>query len=643
MITFKSGYLLVVPLTQTFTGSECMEHHHMSIPFQPTTLVGAIAFAMSFSTAISAAENTAVNNNVTTLDTLVVTATRSEQKIENIPARISIIEPQIIDRSPIASLPELLKSQASANIVQLGGYGQQASIFLRGTNSTQALILKDGVRLNTATTGAASLPFLDTTDIKQIEVLEGPASVLYGTDAIGGVVQMITQTPEKTEAFITGEIGENKTYKSIIGADLAENGFYAQIRGQRLETDGTKIKEVKNAKNAAFNQKGYSAKVGIDKEQYAASLDYSENKGNTEYDNFGNLVDQDFKNEIINLKGRVNIGSQVEVNARLSQFKDDLLQNQPNYLGQYDYVLSKTQEADIYAKWHFSPTQNIALGSTYQKIKADALSYGKKIDTSIDSKGYYIQHQYDTDGIYTQVGLRLEDHEEYGNHTVGQAAIRYQILPLTSIYTNIGTAFRSPNLNELYSSSGNPDLKPEESTSYEIGLDQKLNYGISTGITLYRNEVKNLIDATGATGYKFQNLDKATFEGSELYIKWTGENLYVSTSYNYVRAKDKTTNEDLSRRPRQKAAFTLGWDDAQYGLSTTLTAVSASDNSAYDDVIIPGHFNIDMSGYYNVNDMIKLFANIQNVGDSQYRTGYGSGSYYINGGRLASVGVTLKY
>jgi vitamin B12 transporter len=620
-----------------------MEHHHMSIPFQPTTLVGAIAFAMSFSTAISAAENTAVNNNVTTLDTLVVTATRSEQKIENIPARISIIEPQIIDRSPIASLPELLKSQASANIVQLGGYGQQASIFLRGTNSTQALILKDGVRLNTATTGAASLPFLDTTDIKQIEVLEGPASVLYGTDAIGGVVQMITQTPEKTEAFITGEIGENKTYKSIIGADLAENGFYAQIRGQRLETDGTKIKEVKNAKNAAFNQKGYSAKVGIDKEQYAASLDYSENKGNTEYDNFGNLVDQDFKNEIINLKGRVNIGSQVEVNARLSQFKDDLLQNQPNYLGQYDYVLSKTQEADIYAKWHFSPTQNIALGSTYQKIKADALSYGKKIDTSIDSKGYYIQHQYDTDGIYTQVGLRLEDHEEYGNHTVGQAAIRYQILPLTSIYTNIGTAFRSPNLNELYSSSGNPDLKPEESTSYEIGLDQKLNYGISTGITLYRNEVKNLIDATGATGYKFQNLDKATFEGSELYIKWTGENLYVSTSYNYVRAKDKTTNEDLSRRPRQKAAFTLGWDDAQYGLSTTLTAVSASDNSAYDDVIIPGHFNIDMSGYYNVNDMIKLFANIQNVGDSQYRTGYGSGSYYINGGRLASVGVTLKY
>ena len=612
----------------------------MSFHCQPTALVGAIALALGFTSSVHATEQKIAKAS---LDTIVVTATRSEEKIENVPARISIIEPQIIDRSPIASLPELLKSQASANIVQLGGYGQQTSIFLRGTNSTQALILKDGVRLNSATTGAASLPFLDTTDIKQIEVLEGPASVLYGTDAIGGVVQMITKTPEKTGAFITGEIGENKTYKSLIGADLSEDDFYAQIRGQRLETDGTQLKEIQNGKRAAFDQKGYSAKVGVDKEQYAASLDYSENKGNTQYDNFGVLVDQDFKNELLNLKGRINIGSQVEVNARMSQFKDDLLQNQKNYIGQYDYVFSKTQEADVYAKWQLTPEQNIALGSTYQKIKADALSYGKKIDSSLDSKGYYLQHQYDTNAIHTQLGLRLEDHEKYGKHTIGQAAIRYQLFPTTSIYTNIGTAFRSPNLNELYSSAGNPDLKPEESTSYEIGLDQKLNYGITTGITLYRNEVKNLIDATDATAYKFQNLDKASFEGSELYLKWTGENLYLSTSYNYVRAKDNTTHEDLSRRPRQKAAFTMGWDEAQYGFSTTLTAVSSSDNSAYDTVVIPGHFNIDMSGYYNINDIIKVFSNIQNVSDSKYRTGYGNSSYYINGGRLASVGVTFKY
>lgn len=619
----------------------------MSIQFQPTALVGAIALALGFTSSVHATEQKIAKAS---LDTIVVTATRSEEKIENVPARISIIEPQIIDRSPIASLPELLKSQASANIVQLGGYGQQTSIFLRGTNSTQALILKDGVRLNSATTGAASLPFLDTTDIKQIEVLEGPASVLYGTDAIGGVVQMITKTPEKTGAFITGEIGENKTYKSLIGADLSEDDFYAQIRGQRLETDGTQLKEIQNGKRAAFDQKGYSAKVGVDKEQYAASLDYSENKGNSQYDNSGALTDQDFKNELLNLKGRINIGSQVEVNARMSQFKDDLLQNQKNYIGQYDYVFSKTQEADVYAKWQLTPEQNIALGSTYQKIKADALSYGTKINSSVDSKGYYIQHQYNTDGIHTQLGLRLEDNDKYGTNTVAQAGIRYQISPLTSVYTNIGSAFRAPNLNELYAYGGNPNLDPEKSISYEIGLDQQLNYGVSTGVSTYKTKVKNLIDSECISlcdGYDavYQNLniDKTTIKGAEAYLKWTGDHLYLSTSYNYVRAKDDSTNEDLSRRPRQKAAFTMGWDEAQYGFSTTLTAVSSSDNSAYDTVVIPGHFNIDMSGYYNINDIIKVFSNIQNVSDSKYRTGYGNSSYYINGGRLASVGVTFKY
>jgi vitamin B12 transporter len=614
--------------------------HIMTIQFQPAALAGSIALALGFTSSVHAAEQ---NIARASLNTIVVTATRSEEKIENVPARISIIEPQVLEQSPIASFPELLKSEASANIVQLGDLGQQSSIFLRGTNSTQTLVLRDGVRLNTATTGAASIPFLDTTDIKQIEILKGPASVLYGTDAIGGVIQLISKTPEKTSAFVTGEIGENKTYKSLVGADLAEDGLYAQIRGQRLETDGTAVKEIKNNPKAAFEQKGYSAKIGVDKDAYGLSLDYSQNEGNSQYDNFGALTDQDFKNEIINLKGHIQVQPSIELNARLSQFKDDLYQNDPNYLGELDYVLSKTQEAELYGKWQITPHQNILLGSTFQNIKGDVLSYGKKYDTDVDSQGYYIQHQYNHSGLNTQVGLRIEDHEQYGTHTIGQAAVRYQILPLTSIYTNIGTAFRSPTLNELYSSSGNPDLKPEESISYEIGLDQKLTYGFSSGISLYRNQVDHLIDATGATGYKFKNLDKATFEGTEVYLKWAGEHLYANATYNYVRAQDDSTNEDLSRRPRQKAAFTTGWQEPTFGFSTTLTANSSSDNSAYDNVRIPGHFNIDMHGYYNVNEAVKLFANIQNVGDSKYRTAYGSGSYYINGGRLASAGVTFKY
>ncbi|MEN8548690.1 TonB-dependent receptor plug domain-containing protein [Acinetobacter soli] len=609
----------------------------MSISFQPTRLVGAIAIAMGFSSTTVFADD---STDATQLDPIVVTASKSEEKASAVPARITIIQPQILEQSPIASLPDLLMTEAAINMVQSGGYGQSASIFLRGAESDQTLILRDGVRLNSNSSGAAALPFIDTTDIKQIEILKGPASVLYGTDAIGGVVQLVTKVPTKSSVFTTNEVGENKTYKSLVGADIAENGFYAQIRGQRLETDGTPVKEIVDAPNASFDQKGFSTKFGVEKENFAASIDYSKNKGNSAYDNSGNLTNQDFQNEVINLKGKFNFTDQIELNTRLSQFKDDTEQKDANYLGTYDFVHSKTQEAEIYNKWNFTNNQNLMIGITHRKNEGDVVSFGSPYKEDVNSTGYFIQHQYNQSGLNTQVGVRLEDNEKFGTHTVAQGAIRYQLLPLTSVYANIGSAFKAPTLNDLYGFGGNQDLKPEESLSYEIGFDQQLAYNIRTGLSLYTTKVDNLINY-GIS--QMENVDKAKFEGAEAYIKWQGENLYTNLGFNYVRSKDENTGEDLSRRPRQNISLTTGWQDEKYALSATVVANSKYDNTAYDTVSVPGHLRIDMHGQYTINEHLQVFSNIQNIGDVKYRTAYSSGSYYINGGRLASVGVTLKY
>lgn len=609
----------------------------MSISFQPTRLVGAIAIAMGFSSTTVFADD---STDATQLDPIVVTASKSEEKASAVPARITIIQPQILEQSPIASLPDLLMTEAAINMVQSGGYGQSASIFLRGAESDQTLILRDGVRLNSNSSGAAALPFIDTTDIKQIEILKGPASVLYGTDAIGGVVQLVTKVPTKSSVFTTNEVGENKTYKSLVGADIAENGFYAQIRGQRLETDGTPVKEIVDAPNASFDQKGFSTKFGVEKENFAASIDYSKNKGNSAYDNSGNLTNQDFQNEVINLKGKFNFTDQIELNTRLSQFKDDTEQKDANYLGTYDFVHSKTQEAEIYNKWNFTNNQNLMIGITHRKNEGDVVSFGSPYKEDVNSTGYFIQHQYNQSGLNTQVGVRLEDNEKFGTHTVAQGAIRYQLLPLTSVYANIGSAFKAPTLNDLYGFGGNQDLKPEESLSYEIGFDQQLAYNIRTGLSLYTTKVDNLINY-GIS--QMENVDKAKFEGAEAYIKWQGENLYTNLGFNYVRSKDENTGEDLSRRPRQNISLTTGWQDEKYALSATVVANSKYDNTAYDTVSVPGHLRIDMHGQYTINEHLQVFSNIQNIGDVKYRTAYSSGSYYINGGRLASVGVKLKY
>ena len=623
--------------------------------FKPTTLVGAIAIAMGLSST-GFAETTSSNSEAKSqLDTIVITATRSEEKIENVPARISIIEPQILEQSPIAELPHLLMSDASIDMMQYGGYGQAASIFTRGTNSTHTLVLRDGVRLNTGSAGSASLAFIDTTDIKQIEVLKGPASVLYGTDAIGGVVQLVSKTPEKTGAFVTGEIGEHNTYKSVVGADLAENGVYAQVRGQRLESDGTQVTDFKdaNVKAGAYDQKGFSAKLGVEKEQYAASVDYSQNQGTAMYvdgvnDANWNLiglknVSQDFKNEIINVKGRVNVNDSLSINARLSQFKDDLEQNDS-----HDAIYNTTKEAELYSKWQFTPTQNILAGVATKNVKSDVLSgsgfYGVDYDESVDSTGYFVQHQYQTDKLHTQLGLRVEDHETFGTHTVGQAAARYQILPMTSIYTNIGTAFRAPTNNDLYALSwgGNPDLKPEESISYEVGLDQKITDNFSMGLSAYRNEVDDLITyVTDPVTYegRLYNVKKATFTGGEFNLDWASDELFTHLSYAYVQPKDKETDKDLARRSRQSLTLTTGIQNEVYGISTSLSAKSKPKNSK-----VSGYATVDVNAFWNINPNVKLFTNIQNIGDVEYKTtSYSNGYYYINGGRLASAGVTFRY
>ena len=157
-------------------------------------------------------------------------------------------------------------------------------------------------------------------DVSQIEILKGPASVQYGSDAIGGVIQLLTDTPDKNSAFLTGLYGENNTYKAILGADLFQNGFYAQIRGQRLESDGSQVLNTQDEnEKAAYDQKGYSAKVGYTQDNFNTSVSISENQGVNQYLDFTagtNTAKRDFKNQLVNWLGQYQINDALKINAR---------------------------------------------------------------------------------------------------------------------------------------------------------------------------------------------------------------------------------------------------------------------------------------------------------------------------------------
>ncbi|WP_026471176.1 TonB-dependent receptor plug domain-containing protein [Alkanindiges illinoisensis] len=620
----------------------------MSRIFVPSALTAAI---LSASILPATAAITVLDaNSSAALPIIVVTASKTPEAIEQVPARISIIDEQTIQQSPIADLPHLLQREAALNIVQLGSYGQQTSIFTRGTESDHTLVLKDGVRTNTGSISAANINLFDLSDVSRIEVLKGPASVQYGSDAIGGVIQLISEAPKKQKLFTTMEGGELDTYKAIVGADLVQDDAYVQVRGQRLETAGSPVTDAPTAKDADYDQKGYSIKAGIDNEQFGASAQLQENKGNVRY-NPSLSGNQDFLNRIINLKGNYNINADFKVNARYSQFRDDL--SQKNNSSFFD---TETNEGDLSAQWNFLPAQNLLFGLTDRKTEVDSALYSNK---DLKTTGYYLQHQYQADGLSTQAGVRVEDDDKYGTHTVGQLAGRFQLAPQTSVYANIGSAFKAPTANELYYLSsytyngvtyitlGNPDLKPEESLSYELGIDQNIMQGLDIYLSAYQTKVKNLIDyVSGFPISTYENVSKAKFTGGEAGLKWKQDNWFASTEYAYVKAENETTHTELTRRPRQTATLSAGWDNSIYGVSASLVAKSrAKEYSANNPT--SGFMTANLSGFYQYNPNIRVFANIQNIGDNTYKTAlysdFPSAEYYIAAPRQATAGITLSY
>lgn len=620
----------------------------MSNLFQPTALVGAIALAMGFSTSVSAQDSSNVVN--ASLDTLVVTATRSEEKIGNVPARISVIDQNAIKKNPALNLSDLIQQDPSVYVKQSGGMGQISEIGLRGTKAVHTLVLKDGARLNSQNElGPLYHAYLDTSDVQQIEILKGPASVQYGSDAIGGVVQLISKKPVKSGAELTGIYGENNTYKTILKTDLVtDQGFYAQVGGQRLESDGTRIFESQDkSDNASYDQKGYNAKIGYFQEnQIDASASISENKGISIFSNdyITNTAPRNFVNRVINAKVDYNILQNLILGAHFANVQDK--QDVPSYFTQYN---TENNQSDLNLKWKFTPNQNILVGATYNDANYKTSSI-KNQDQSVNSTGYYLQHQFKNELFDTQVGLRVEDHELFGSHTVGQGAIRYHFLPNASVYANIGSAFRAPTLNELYSQwGGNENLEPEESISYELGFDYAITDNLATSFSVYRTNVDNLIVYSDSMN---QNVGEANFTGGEAGLKWKQDDLFLATEYAYVESENKATGLEIAYRPKQTLTFTAGLENAVYGLSTSVIARShANASNSANSVKVPGYATVDFNAYWNINPTVKIFTNIQNIGDVQYREVYKAASswdnspedWYINGGRFASAGVTFRY
>jgi len=603
-----------------------------------------------------------------------VTATRTPIAKNNVIADVTSISSEDIERAGSSSLPELLQRQPGIEISNLGGPGKVSTIGIRGTSSTHSIILVDGIRLSAATSGFSAIEHIPLSQIEKIEIVRGPASSLYGQDAIGGVIQIFTKKgmdgfkpyvgigygSYNTSNFQSGvRAGNNQTTYSINFSTINSDGFSAFVPNPanaansiNLDKDGYKNYSLSSSLSHKINQ------------DYEIDLQYFLSKGKNQFDNrFANgspSFHGNYRNEIkletyaANIKGQINKiwQSSIKLSQSIDKYVDLQKNNKDTYLDE-DGVTDLYKTTQDQLTWQ----NNIALqkGSfnfiydfLKQKIKTTDL-YEK---TQRINHGFMVGYNLLENNHNFQANLRKDFNSAYDDAVTGNLGYAYALNSNWTFASSYGTAFVSPSFNYLYALSstyayGNPNLKPEKSKNIEASLRYKDDSG-SMSLTIFQNKIDDLIIYDSANAIEFSrtnttNINKALIEGLTISGDQFLGHFQIKGSLTSHAAKNEDTDLYLPRR-----AKTFGNINLNYYIGYWNVGIEESfSDKRFDDkanmVKLSGYALTNIVADYKINDKLKLNLRLNNVFDKDYSLAAegASGFKYQTPGR--SLFANLRY
>lgn len=555
---------------------------------------------------------------------VVVTATRTAQSADASLASVSVITRDDIERSGARDVMELLRLQNGVDVVRGGGPGQQTSVFLRGTNSNHVLVLIDGVRAASATTGAFAWTHLSTAQIERIEIVRGPRASLYGSEAIGGVIQIFTRQPDTWG--LTAEAGSFDTQN--LGASLAvgdERRFAVNVENRR--SDGFSSQ---NVDGFSFNPDD----DGYDNSSITAGMVYPigddltfefsawNSNGETEFDD--GVIDS--LNQTFSLAAHTQSTDTWSHTLRFGKIEDEI--------DTQSAFPSETDTDRRMVEWQNDITVGdaslLTLGLSYIRDKArnfDNASAALVYDRIVTSRAVFAGWQSMFGKSDYQFSARLDDHENFGNESTGSIAWGRAITDALRLLASYGTAFRSPTINELYHPgyggffAGNPDLKPETSQTVEIGARFALTPASQLALDLFRTDVDDLIVFQG-TNSQAVNLAEATIDGVELSHELTAHAWRFRTGATWQQARDGTTDAPLVRRPDRKLALNVTRDfSARTHAGVELIAASRRTDIA--NTTLTGYGLLNLRAAHRISDALELSARVENLLDKEYELARG--------------------
>ena len=580
----------------------------------------AALIVLSLSSLVHAADRPTPNETTqdaprsTPHETLVVTATRTEIPLSDATVPVTVITRDDIELSMANDLADLLRFQAGVDLGRNGGPGQATSLFLRGTESNHTLVLVDGVRINPGTVGGAPIQNIAPELIERIEVVKGARSALFGTDAIGGVINVITRRPDDGYVETGIGMGSDDTRSAFFSAgDRGSLGeFGITLDGQstdgfppRTDSDVTRGYDNLSASLYASHPVGGGDLI----------LHHWEARGNVEYlDFFLAPVDQDYHNATTALEWSGRLSAHGSSRLVLSHMLDDIRQNQSD-----DFVRSERMSIDW--QYSYAMSSHVLTAGLYGVDEdASTLSFGSGFDEPTTIRAAFLQDQWSHGPQRAFLALRVTDHETFGRHTTWNAEYALDIGDAWTLNAGLGHAFRAPDATDRFGFGGNPDLSPEVADEAQLGLRYVSPNGHSVDFELYANDIDDLIEFDFQS-FLLENVERTRIRGAQLGYDYRGDNFAVHAELVRQQADNATTGERLLRRAERSG--TLSWTVDAGRNRFGIAVLASGDRVDLGNVRLPGYALLDLTAELPIGRDFSFNARIENLFDTDYQTADG--------------------
>lgn len=606
---------------------------------------------------VTASSTWAQDNNA---DKMVVTASRFQQPVNSVLAATSVVTREDIDRWQVQSLPEAMARLPGIDISQNGGLGQLSSLFIRGTESRHVLLLVDGIRLNQAgISGSSDLSQIPLSLVQRIEYIRGPRSAVYGSDAIGGVVNIITGR-DKSGTTLTAGLGTNgyqnyevSTQQQLDKTKVTMAGNYTHTHGfdvianypdnigtpRQPDKDGFMSKALYGAIEQQLNDNlsGFVRGFGYDnRTAYDGYTAYDSHFMPLGIIDTRKLYSQTWDTGLYYNRGIYS----TQLVGSYSHSKD---YNYDPRLGQYNITATLDDSSQYNVQWGNTLAVGrgtLSAGIDWQKQTTQpGTAYSDNSREKRDT-GAYITTQQQLGSVTLEGALRSDDDSEFGQHATWQSSSAWEFVSGYRVFASYGTAFKAPNMGQLFSNFyGNRDLNPEKSKEWEAGFEG-LTGQVTWRVSGYRNDIDDLIDSDPVT-YRYYNIGKARIKGIEATASFDTADIHHQLSYDYVDPENANTHQTLLRRAKQQVKYDINGEIGSVGWDIIYRYIGRRFDNDFNRPVAQQRVQLGGVSLWDIALSHPLTANltvrgrIANLFDKEYETVYGyrtaGREYYLSG------------